>query len=104
MRIFSVIGLSITAAFASAAPVEGTIKELFASGTGSVALKLVEGFPAELVASECPSYNGFAGAVDADPFLKSALLSAYVTKEKVRLSVSGCEGAWLKINAVYLSQ
>jgi hypothetical protein len=86
----------------NAATVTGTIKELYASNAGSVAFTLHEGFPQTIIESECPTYNGYAGIAAADAFVKSVLLAAQISGKKVRLSITGCQGAWLKVNAVYL--
>ncbi len=102
LKTLLITALLLKAFPANAVFVNGTIKTLFGSANGEVALKLNEGFPQEVINSECPGTNGFAGNKNPDPFLKSLLLSAYVSKSNVRLSISGCDGSWLKINNVYL--
>jgi len=65
---------------------------------------LNEPFSAELVESECSTYNGFAGTTSADPEMKSALLAAYEAGDKVSLCIEGCDGRWLKIRCVYMTK
>jgi hypothetical protein len=81
----------------------GTLKELFVSDSGSIALKLNEGFDPALINSECPTYNGFAGHSSPDPALKSALLAAFAANQNVKLCISGCNGSWLKVTCVYVT-
>jgi len=85
----------------SASHADGTISELFVDQDGAVALKLHEGFKADLVSAECPDYNGFAGNTNADPAMKSSLLAAFAADHKVRLCITGCQGSWLKITCIY---
>lgn len=75
---------------------EGFIKEIYVNSDGSIALKLHEGFSSD-VAAECPGHNGYAGVGVSDGVVKSMLLAAYTTKSKVKLGITGCDNAWLKI-------
>ena len=82
--------------------VEGTIKEIFVSQNGSIALRLSEGIPQETITLECPSANGYAGSSTSDPLMNSALLAAYTAKKKVKLCLTGCDGAWIKVTCVFV--
>ncbi len=79
----------------------GTISEVYTSATGKIAIRLKEGFSAEGI-SECPGNNGYAGlSASADSVIKSNILSAYASGYQVMLTLSGCNGSWINISAVY---
>ncbi|MCP5078168.1 MAG: hypothetical protein GY951_08960 [Psychromonas sp.] len=82
----------------------GVIKQLYVSSSGNIAVKLINGFPNSVAASECSTYNGWAGSTTADPALKSVLLAAKATGSNVSLVISGCDAnnSWLKVHAVYV--
>ena len=82
----------------------GKIKKLYADHDGNIAVQLVGGFPNSNAANECPSNNGWAGHLNPDPLLKSALLAAKASGVNVTLSISGCANNWLKVNAVYIHE
>ncbi len=105
-KILIFIGICILSAKSySGGHATGTIKELFVVETGSFALKLNEGFKSELVSSECPTYNGYAGNANADPILKSTILAAFAANHNVRLCINGCQGSsWLKITCAYVTK
>ena len=84
------------------AEIYGSIKNVYASNNGSVGISLNEPISQELIESECPSFNGYIGSYQMDDFLKSVILSAKIASKNLTLSVSGCEGSWLKLNAAYL--
>jgi hypothetical protein len=82
----------------------GIITNIFVSASGSVAVKLDGGFPNSDNAGECPSYNGWAGvSASTDPAIKSAMLAAKVSGSNVALSITGCNGGWLNVNAIYVN-
>jgi hypothetical protein len=82
----------------------GVIAELYTDDAGHLAVKLQGGFPNSAAASECPTYNGWAGVGTVNSILKATLLAAKISQSPVLLSISGCEegGAWLKITDVYI--
>ena len=102
LKTFLATALLTSAYGAGAASVSGTIKTLYGTPNGEVAIKLNEGFSEELINAECPGTNGFAGNKNADPFIKSMLLTAYVSQSNIRISIVGCEDHWLRIANVYL--
>lgn len=80
----------------------GTIGEFYVHATnGSVALKLVEGFPNSDALNQCPNAK-WAGISNADDLLKSTLLAAKMAQATVKLSIGGCDQGWYRINAVYV--
>ncbi len=80
----------------------GKISELYVNAnTGTVAVKLDGGFPNSTQANECPNAE-WAGNSSADPVLKSTLLAAKASKQELKLSISGCDGGWFKLIAVYV--
>ena len=85
--------------------ISGTVIELFANETGSIAVRLnTHNDYHGSAKAACPSYNGWVGNVNADPVLKSALLAAKAAQTPIRISVRGCEagGAWAKAASVYM--
>ena len=80
----------------------GIISELYADADGNIAVKFEGGFPNAEAANKCPNYTGWAGNRAVAPILKSTLLSAKASRSTITLAISGCDGGWLKINAVYV--
>jgi len=81
----------------------GVITEMYVSASGSVAVKLTGGFPNAVADGQCPSYNGWAGvASTVDPNMKASLLMAKISESPVVLTISGCQGAWMKIVDMYV--
>ena len=81
---------------------EGIISELYADADGNIAVKFAGGFPKAEAANKCSNYTGWAGNRNVAPILKSTLLAAKSSGSPVILAISGCDGGWLKINAVYV--
>ena len=100
--LFAVLLLVMTSSAAFAGGEEGVISELYADADGNIAVKFEGGFPTAEVANKCPNYKGWAGNRNVAPILKSTLLSAKSSGSTVILAISGCDGGWLKINAVYV--
>lgn len=104
MKLIFAIFLFLFASLSYATNDTGIVQEIYIDEGGAVAIKLVEGFPNSVVASECSTNNGYAGNLAADSALKAALLAAKATGSTVVVSIDGCDagGAWLKVVAVYI--
>ncbi|MCU7796537.1 MAG: hypothetical protein KZQ75_05350 [Candidatus Thiodiazotropha sp. (ex Myrtea spinifera)] len=83
----------------------GTIKRLYASQSGAVAILLDGGFINGNADGQCPTNKGWAGNHAPDPFMKSVLLAAKTSRQKVTVTLQGCApgGGWFKITDVYLN-
>ncbi|PCK29590.1 hypothetical protein [Pseudoalteromonas piscicida] len=107
-KILCAVMLSLLSApsFANAIfEISGKVTELYASETGSIAVKLNTHNEYQSSAkAACPRYNGWTGNTNADPILKSVLLAAKASQTTIRISVRGCEadGAWAKAASVYM--
>lgn len=85
--------------------ISGKVIELYANETGSIAVRLnTHNEYHSSAKAACPSYNGWTGNINADPILKSVLLTAKASQTTIRISVRGCEagGAWAKAASVYM--
>ena len=99
-NLFLITALFYSSISLGSSVVEGTIKEIFVSENGAIALILSEGIPQETKTLECPSANGYAGNRASAPLMNSALLAAYTAKKKVKLCLTGCDGSWIKVTCV----
>lgn len=91
-----------TNAFATYSQDSGQVSEVFVNASGSIALKLKDGFPKAISSGQCTVNNGWAGLSEAAPILKSTILTAKVSQLKLVVTIEGCNGAWFKIKDLYL--
>lgn len=102
MRNLFAVMLLVMSSSVFAAGERGIISELYADADGNIAVKFENGFPNAEKENKCPNYKGWAGNRNVAPILKSTLLSAKASRSTITLAISGCDGGWLKINAVYV--
>ena len=95
---------SISSGAFAASTEEGKITTLYADNSGSIALKLDTGFANSIAASECITYNGWAGIVSANANVVAALVSAKANQSTVFLTLRRCtsNGSSLSITGVYV--
>jgi hypothetical protein len=102
-RIFFFTLIASTPLTAVSSEDTGQIVELFATTTGAIAIRLSNNFANAAAANECTASNGWAGAAEtANPILKATLLTAKASGQTIRVAITGCEGGWWKIVAVYV--
>ena len=82
----------------------GKVSKFYTNEAGYVAVQLNGGFPNANAANECNGNGGWAGTYNGDNMLKSTLLSASASGATISLVTSGCVGAWLKVNSIYVVQ
>lgn len=81
----------------------GKITNFYSNLNGDVGIQLDNGFHNANKENQCPNNNGFAGvAANANPFIKSALLSAKAANKTIVVTTYGCQGSWLKIVDMYI--
>ena len=102
----ALISVTIFSSIAYATEDYGKIEKIYITQSGSIALKLFDGFPNADAASECPTNIGWAGNLNADPSMIASLLSAKASSTNVSLVITGCDNndKWFKITAVYIRQ
>lgn len=84
----------------------GVISNFYVEPGGAIAIKLAGGFPKSKANNECPGFNGWAGIVNADPILKSAILAAKVSSAQVTVTLHSCAAGaskWLGIHNIYIN-
>lgn len=81
----------------------GTISQVYVSAAGTLSVRLDGGFPNAVADGQCPGNNGWAGVLSTvDANIKSSLLMAKISGDRVVVTISGCQGAWFKIVDVYV--
>ncbi|PAJ71624.1 hypothetical protein CJF42_25735 [Pseudoalteromonas sp. NBT06-2] len=79
------------------------VSRVFVTPQGSIALQLKGGFPKAIETNQCQTNNGWAGLKTSDPVLKSVIIAAKSSGQKLTVTIEGCEGTWFKIKDLYMN-
>ena len=105
--IFAFISILIVTLEVVAAPSyskdSNQVHRVYVTPDGAIALQLKGGFPKANEAKQCPGNKGWAGLRIADPILKSVIIAAKSSGQRLTVTTQGCEGAWIKILDLYLN-